>query len=124
MMILVLGICLMIIGIGFLGMAAPARLLNLVRWFDDLRGLYVAAGFRIVFGLALLEVAEASRWPAVLHYLGLFTFAAGFLLLFLGVERLHKIMVWWCGLSFMVLRTWALFAFLLGAGLVYALWGT
>jgi hypothetical protein len=118
----VLGVSLIILGFGAFGMLSPKRLVNFVLWFDNLRGLYVAAAFRILFGIALIYIAPATQWPEFLRILGLFTLAAGFALLLLGLERFHKIVFWWCGQSAGILRIWSLFAFLLGVFLIYAAW--
>jgi len=123
MTIFVLSISLIVLGFGSVGILAPERLVNFVLWFDNLRGLYVAAAFRIIFGLALIYIAKDTQWPEFLHILGLFTIAAGFVLLLLGLERFHKIAVWWCGQGVGILRIWSFFALLLGGFLVYVVWG-
>ena len=123
MTLLVLCISLIVLGFGVVGMLAPLRLIKYVLWFDNPRGLYAAAAFRIIFGLALIYIAKATQWPEFLQILGLFTLAAGFILLLLGLERFHKIVVWWCGQSVGMLRFWSSFALLLGGFLVYVVWG-
>jgi hypothetical protein len=123
MALFVLCISLIILGFGAVGILAPLRLINFVIGFDNLRGLYVAAAFRIIFGLALIYIAKATHWPEFLHILGLFTIAAGFVLLLLGLERFHKIVVWRCGQRVGMLRIWSFFALLLGGFLVYVVWG-
>jgi len=123
MTIFVLSISLIILGFGAVGLLAPGRLVNFVLWFDNLRGLYVAAAFRIIFGLALIYIAKATQWPEFLHILGLFTLVAGFVLLLLGLEHFHKIVAWWCGQGLGMLRIWSFFALLLGGFLVYVVWG-
>jgi hypothetical protein len=123
MTIFVLSISLIVLGFGAVGLLTPGRLVNFVLWFDNLRGLYVAAAFRIVFGLALIYIAKATQWPEFLYILGLFTLVAGFVLLLLGLERFHKIVVGWYGQGVGMLRVWSFFAFLLGGFLVYVVWG-
>ena len=123
MTIFVLTISLIVLGLGAIGLLAPRRLVNFVLWFDNLRGLYVAAAFRIIFGLALIYIAKVTQWPEFLQILGLFTLVAGFALLLLGLERFHKIVAWWCGQDLGMLRIWSFFALLLGGFLVYVVWG-
>ena len=53
MILFVLSISLIVLGFGAVGMLAPLRLIKFVLWFDNLSGLYAAATFRIIFGLAL-----------------------------------------------------------------------
>lgn len=84
MTLFVLCISLIVLGFGAVGILAPRRLVNFVLWFDNLRGLYIAAAFRIVFGLALIFIAKATQWQEILQILGLFTLAAGFILLLIG----------------------------------------
>ena len=119
----VLGVGLVVLGFGAVGMLFPKRLVNFVLRFDNLPGLYVAAAFRILFGMALIYIAPTTQWPEFLRILGLFTLAAGFSLLLLKVEHYHKIVLWWCGQRAGILRSWSFFAFLLGVFLVYAVWG-
>ena len=123
MTLLVLCISLIVLGFGAVGILAPLRLFKFVLWFDNPRGLYAAAAFRIIFGLALIYIAKATQWPKFLHIVGLFTIAAGFVLLLLGLERFHKIVVWWCRQSVGMLRFWSFFTLLLGGLLVYVVWG-
>lgn len=119
----VLAICLIILGFGTVGTLAPGRLVKFVLWLDNLRGLYIAAAFRILFGAALIDIAPSAQWPTFLLILGLITITAGFGLLLLGFERFHKIVAWWCGQSVGLLRIWSVAALLLGVFLVYAVWG-
>jgi len=123
MILFVLSISLIVLGFGAVGMLAPLRLIKFVLWFDNPRGLYTAATFRIIFGLALIYIAKTTQWPGFLQILGLFTLAAGFILLLLGLERFHKIAVWWCRQSEGMLRIWSFFALFLGGFLVYVVWG-
>ena len=53
MTLLVLSISLIVLGFGVVGIFVPLRLIRFVLWFDNPRGLYAAATFRIIFGLAL-----------------------------------------------------------------------
>ena len=124
MTIFVFSISFIVLGFGIVGILAPLNLINFVRWFDNLRGLYVAATFRIVFGLALISIAKTTQWPEFLHFLGLFTLVAGIVLLLLGLERFHKIVAWCCRQGLGMLRIWSFFALLLGGFLVYVAWGT
>ncbi|MDD4915905.1 MAG: hypothetical protein PHW13_12805 [Methylococcales bacterium] len=121
MAILIIG--LFIFGYGAAGMLAPGCLLNFVRWFDNRRGQYAAALFRIVFGLCLLYLAPVSRWPGFFLILGLFPLATGVAMPFIGLDRYHKIVGWWCGQSLNRLRLWFLFAMLMGGVLVYGFSG-
>jgi len=52
MILFVLSINLIVLGFGAVGMLAPLGLITFVLWFDNPRGLYAAATFRIIFGVA------------------------------------------------------------------------
>jgi hypothetical protein len=121
MVIFVLLISLIILAFGTVGLVFPARLVNMVRWFDNLRGLYIAAVFRLAFGLSLIDIASISRWPNFFYALGGLTVVAGAGLLLLGEQRFHRIAEWWCGQSEIFLRAWCLLALVLGGCLIYSL---
>ena len=55
--------CLLLSGVGALGVASPSRLIRLVRGFQTPMGLLFAAGLRIVLGVALFFSAPDSRAP-------------------------------------------------------------
>ena len=120
MALFVLAISLIVFGFGVAGILTPMRLTPFVLWFDNLRGLYIAAAFRILFGLALLDIAPTSQWPGFFNILGLITIAAGVILLALGLERFHKMVAWWCRQNAGILRVWFLFALIVGIFLIYA----
>jgi hypothetical protein len=73
MTLLVLCISLIVLDFGAVGILAPLRLIKFVLWFDNPHGLYAAAAFRIIFGLALIYIAKATQWPEILDIVGLFT---------------------------------------------------
>jgi hypothetical protein len=116
-------ICLMIVGIGALGIYSPNRLLALVRRFQTPAGLYLAAALRIVLGVALYQAAPTSRAPDVIGPLGVLVLAIGIVTPLFGVERFRRLLDWWSGLGSFVLRCWAAIALAFGAILAYAVAG-
>lgn len=112
---------LLVAGVGALGVAAPARLLDLVRRFQTPRGLYFAAAIRVIFGVALFLAAPASRAPGVIRILGAFTAAVGLVTPAFGLARYRRLLDWWSSRGEGFVRAWAAVALVFGLLLVYAL---
>ena len=106
---------------GVWGFLAPARLADFVTRFGSQRGLWFAAGIRLVFGLALWFAAPASRAPLLLHVLGVLALIAALVLPFLGVERFKRLIDWWTALSPNAMRFNSLFAVAVGGTILWAL---
>jgi hypothetical protein len=85
--------------LGLIGIISPERLLRFAKPWQTPTGLYVAAAFRIVLGVALFLIAPDSRTPTLLRVLGAVIFVAGLATPFLGAERFHKLLDWWAGRS-------------------------
>jgi hydrogenase/urease accessory protein HupE len=121
-MTLVAVICsLFIVAVGAIGVVSPPRLVALIRRVQTPAGLYFAAGFRLVFGVALYLAAPASRAPEALHVLGVVAVLAGIATPFFGLARYRQILDWWLARGPGFMRAWAGFALALGALLTYAL---
>jgi hypothetical protein len=80
--------------------------------------LYVAAGGRLVFGVALFFAAPASRAPMTLRIFGVVLIVAGITMSALGVDGYRSLVEWKVGV---LQRVWAASALLFGALLAYAL---
>ncbi len=106
---------------GVWGVLVPARLADFVIRFGSKSGLWVAAGIRLVFGLALWFAAPASRAPLLLQVLGVLALVAAVVLPFLGVERFKRLIDWWTALSPNAMRFNSLFAVAVGAAILWAL---
>jgi hypothetical protein len=111
---------LFIVAMGMFGIAAPHGLLAAVRSILTLRGLYLVAAVRIVFGVILVLVAPSSRAPRVLRLLGFIMLVAGLTTPFFGVDRARAMLDWWSAGGPAFMRLWAGFAVALGAFVVYA----
>lgn len=116
-----LALSLFVASIGALGVIRPEALVAIARLFQTPTGLYVAAGLRIVFGVALLVAASTSRAPAVISVLGIVVLVAGLIAPFVGPERVRAIVDWWSSLGPLVMRAWAAFALAFGCLLTWAL---
>jgi hypothetical protein len=111
---------LLVAAVGALGLASPPRLLGFVRRFESPAGLYAAAGFRILMGLALLLAASGSRAPTAVAVLGIVILGAGIATPLVGLERFRNLLAWWAGRSPGFMRAWAGVALAFGLWLAYA----
>ena len=121
-MTLVAVICsLFIVAMGAIGVVSPLRLVALIRRIQTPAGLYFAAGFRLVLGVALYIAAPASRAPEALHVLEVVAVFAGIATPFFGLARYRQVLDWWLARGQGLMRAWAGFVLALGALLIYAL---
>jgi len=109
-----------IAAIGIVGLADPALLLDATSFMQTSVGLYIAAVFRVVFGVVLIWIAGTSRMPRTLRILGAFIVLAGIITPFVGVERVHAIVEWWSAQDVVFMRTWATVAVIFGIFIIYA----
>ena len=120
MTLLALVFCIMILAIGVACIVAPSWLLN-VMLRHSARLLYPTAGFRILFGAALVLAAPASRAPDFIYILGIVVIVAGITLPFLGQKRFHKMINWLATRGSTFVRVSGVLGLLLGCALGYAL---
>jgi hypothetical protein len=111
---------LVIAAIGIVGLADPALLLDATSFMQTSVGLYIAAAFRVVFGVVLIWIAATSRMPRTLRILGAFIVLAGIITPFIGVERVRAIVEWWSAQGVVFMRTWATVAVIFGIFIIYA----
>ena len=87
-------------------------------------GLYTAAFFRVVFGLALLGLARASRAPRTIRVLGAFIIVAGISLPFIGMDGLRALVDgidWFAAQDMAVTRIWMMGDMMCTRSIPYAL---
>jgi hypothetical protein len=121
MTLVALIICLLTAAFGAVGIASPSKLVGVVRYFQTPIGLYVAAGIRVLLGVALLFAAPASRAPGLVYVLGVFIIVAGVATPLFGLDRFRRLLDWWSSRGSAFIRGWAVVALLFGLGLAYAL---
>ena len=121
MTLVALILCLLTAAFGALGIASPSRLLGIVRRFQMPTGLYVAAGIRVLLGVALLFAAPTSRAPGLIFLLGVFIVVIGVITPFFGLERFRNLLDWWSAKGSTFIRGWAVLALLFGLSLAYAI---
>jgi hypothetical protein len=123
MSVVVAGLSLAIMAIGALGLASPEALMSLVRRWQTPLGIWVAAGFRIAFGVAVWLAAPSSRTPTVLQILGALSVMSGIALPLVGLSRFAAIVSWWERRSAGFKRTWAGVACAFGGFLLWSVTG-
>ena len=110
---------LIVIG-GVLAAAVPGFWRDKFTTFQNDRLLMVALGGRIVLGVFFLVASEVCAWPQAIGAIGVLALAAGFVGIFVGLERLKALMAWALSQSDVVFRVWAGVAIAVGAFIVYA----
>ena len=123
MVVVALVLSLFIAALGALGIAAPGRLVAVVRSFETPAGLYAAAALRLALGIALFVAAPDSRAPNVIRILGVLIFIAGLATPFFGLERIRKLLDWWSNRGSLFLRLWSGIACGFGVWLAYTVAG-
>ena len=120
---LALVLSLIIAALGILGIAAPGRLVVVIRSFENPAGLYAAATFRLVLGIALFVAAPGSRAPSVIGILGVLMVVAALATPFMTLERFRKLLDWWSNRGSLFLRLWGGIACGFGVWLAYTVAG-
>jgi hypothetical protein len=121
MTVIALIFSLLVAALGALGLVSPSRLLIVVGHFQTPAGQYFAAAVRLVMGVALLFAAPVSRAPGALGILGLIIILAGFITIFISLERFRRLIAWWSSQGSALVRAWAAVACAFGLLLAYAL---
>lgn len=105
---------------GVLGLASPTMLAGVVGTIQIPPVIYVAAVFRVLFGIVFILAAPGSRAPKSLRGLGALLCVAGILTPFLGLQFAQFVLASWSEGGPAVVRTWAGAALCIGAFVVYA----
>ncbi len=84
-------------------------------------GLYSVAVLRIVFGVALLTAAPASRAPELIQMFGVVAVVSGVITPAFALERFRRFPDWWLARDPRYIRVWAVIPFGIGLLLAYAL---
>ncbi|MEO8186172.1 MAG: hypothetical protein ABI580_02265 [Burkholderiaceae bacterium] len=114
-------ISLAIAGLGILGIAEPAALLEFGRSLLAPPALYAVAAVRILFGALLIFVAGQSQTPRTLRVIGVFIVVAGLLTPLFGPERSAEGFSWLSSQGLNFIRTVAALPVVFGIFLVYAI---
>ena len=121
MAIVVVVVSLFIVALGAVGVLAPDRLISHVKTWQTRKGLYGAAGIRLVLGVAMVLAAPSSKAPDTMCVLGVFAIIAGLVTPFLGLQRFRKLVDWWVarGSGSAFTRLWGGVAVAIGVLLAY-----
>jgi hypothetical protein len=114
-------LCLLLSGMGALGVASPSRFVDVVRSFQTPMGLFFAGALRVILGVALFFSAPDSRAPALILVVSVAIIVRGVITPFFGVERLRRLLDRLSGKGSLFIRGWAILALALGLSLVYAI---
>lgn len=102
------------------GFIAPTMLTRLVPWFLKLRyAMVFAVGVRLAIGVLLIMAAPATLYPTAFRVLGGLMLLAAFVLPFLGIDRIARIVNWVAGWPSLAMRAWLLVGFAFGVFLIY-----
>ena len=119
MSILVLAVGVLLTAMGTWALSAPETTQGFLLRFLDARVYGAAIVVRLVFGLALLFGAQATKIPAAAITLGIVFLLAAGMIPFLGEERIGRIMRWWLQKPLVWLRAWGGLAIALGLFIVW-----
>ena len=101
----------------------PQRVHALVRGVTDTTwGYLLAAGVRLLLGLALLLAAPGSKFPTTFVVLGWVTIAAAVGIVIMGRERMGRLIEWFSRLSEATVRAWLMLGVAFGLILAYGVW--
>jgi len=104
--------------LGVLALVSPERFTGIARRLRSRVGLYIAAGFRLVFGGIFYLAADDSRAPEVFHFLGVLFIVAGLLMPLFGTKLFFALLDWWLARGPGFIRAWGVVA--LGGGFLLA----
>ena len=116
-----IALCLLVAGLGAIGVVEPGALRGIARNFQTPSGLYAAAAFRVVLGGALVLAAPTSRAPRAIRAVGILILVAGLITPFFGLDRFRSLVAWWSAQGPTATRVWAGVALAFGCFVVYAL---
>ncbi|NNF48433.1 MAG: hypothetical protein HKO69_11190 [Woeseiaceae bacterium] len=109
----------LIVLLGALGLASPARFRCLFAVMSPQTRYVMAVVIRLAMGALLWVLADDLRHPHVMRILAVIAVVAAVVILVLGRPRLDRFVDWWLARPDNVIRVSALFAAAFGAYLVY-----
>ncbi len=88
-------IAVLLIAVGLTGVLWPSALMDLAKWTFTPKGLYPAAGIRIVFGLVMLIAAGATATPNIVRVIGAIILVGGIATACLSADTAQRLSSWW-----------------------------
>jgi hypothetical protein len=120
MKLLAMAACFAIATIGAVGLIAPSFLLDFGRTLQGPSVLYLVAAIRVIFGVALLWVAPASRMPQTVRVIGILIIVVGVLGPFHSGEGSSAMLDLWEAQGPLFMRVWAGVTVAFGLFIAYA----
>ncbi len=106
---------------GVINLVNPSILLDYVRQLADKPGMQVVSvGVRLILGIALILVADDSKFPVVILFIGLMALAAAVIFTVIGRENFAQLMTRLTRMSSGLARFGGAMSILLAGFLVYA----
>lgn len=109
----------LIVLLGLVGLAQPARFRSLFTSIESQTRFVIAIVTRLAMGALLWWLADELRHPHVMRILAVIAVVAAVVVLVVGRARLDRLIDWWLSKPDGVLRISALFATAFGAYLTW-----
>jgi hypothetical protein len=102
------------------GFVVPQKMIDtMLSFWNKPSGMYLAIGFRLVFGVLFILTAPETRFPLVFEILGYIMLVAAVAILIVGKKRLTRFIEWWAKLPPPWVHVWLVFAFAAGLFIFY-----
>ena len=111
---------LVIVAMGIVGIVRPERSFGVMLDLPASVLLYVAVAVRVLFGMVFILAAPNCRFPRIMYVVGIASFVAAFVTMWLGADRLQSVVHWWFRQAPLFLQSVYAVVVLFGAFLVYA----
>lgn len=84
------------------------------------RSMHAAVGARILIGVIFILAAPATKFPLTFQIIGYAAIGAAAILLFIGKERIGRLLAWFTKCPQSLMRLWLFLGMAAGAFIVYA----
>ena len=118
--ILIIGIAIVLEGVGLA--VWPGFFKKVIEFFIKGKIIYSAAMLRILLGIVFLVAAQSCGHPWIVIALGIILLGAGAGMFAIKLEKLKSFVGFWAKQSLLTLRFLSIWAFLIGALVIYAAW--
>lgn len=113
-----IGILIAIIGVVFVTM--PQLALRFIAFAKQGKRVYIGGVVRIVLGALLIWTSGVATIMWIPLVFGILMVIAGILIFVLGVEKIHRVLIWWESKDEHFRRAWAVAAAVVGVLLIYS----
>jgi hypothetical protein len=88
--------------------------------WDRSWSMYAAVGARVLIGVIFILAAPATRFPIAFQIIGYAAIAAAVILLFVGKERIGRLLAWFTKCPRSLMRLWLFLGMAGGGFIVYS----